>query len=469
MAAAPEAAGGRVSTADRAFPFPPMSMSPVLVCCRWKPSTGCTSAPAIEVRRRGAHPPRCIQHRPRLRHWLSRAAAHALLRTLPTIVGAVLAGTAGAQAGEVVHRAAGDAMANSYLLHPFAGRPRALLVLLPGYGGDVRSFTRESAYTPSTLPERLAGAGVLTVTAVPDPETLFATEAPLARLDSIVAEVVRRFGVAPHRVAVGGFSAGGTGAVRYAQRCAAGGCTAVPGVAAVFGVDPPLDFERLYRSAQLIVRRGAPRSNLAEERWLMDALETSLGGGPDAAPDAYHRASPLLASRADGGNARWLAQTPIRLYTEPDVHWWMEERDLDYSGMNAMDHAALVNLLRVAGNDRAELITTRGRGYRPDGRRHPHSWSIVDEAELADWLVSQLLDVDDRSDAPVSVCAADVQPNPSFSRSLRQRPAQPCATRCLASAVASTGGRGPPAQTAGSSGSPPGARATARLGLAPRT
>jgi hypothetical protein len=320
-------------------------------------------------------------------------------------MGAVLAGSAAAQAGEVVHRTPGDTVANSYLVHPFAGRPRALLVLLPGYGGDARSFTRSSAYTPSTLPERLAAAGVLTVTAVPDPETLYATEASLARLDSTVAEVVRRFGVAPERVAVGGFSAGGTGAVRYAQRCAANGCMAVPGVAAAFGVDPPLDFERLYRSARLIVRRGAPRSNLAEERWLMDALEASLGGGPDAAPDAYHRASPLIASRADGGNARLLAQTPIRLYTEPDVHWWMEARDLDYSGMNAMDHAALINLLRVAGNDRAELITTSGRGYRPDGRRHPHSWSIVDEAELADWLVARLLGVPDRSDDADCGCA----------------------------------------------------------------
>jgi hypothetical protein len=58
--------------------------------------------------------------------------------------------------------------------------------------------------------------------------------------------------------------------------------------------------------------------------------------------------------------------------------------------MNAVDHAALINLLRVAGNDRAELITTTGRGYRPGGRRHPHSWSIVDEAQLERWLLTTL-------------------------------------------------------------------------------
>ena len=55
-----------------------------------------------------------------------------------------------------------------------------------------------------------------------------------------------------------------------------------------------------------------------------------------------------------------------------------------------MDHAALINLLRVAGNARAELITTTGKGYRPDGRRHPHSWSIVDELDLVRWLLLAL-------------------------------------------------------------------------------
>ncbi|HEX8673201.1 MAG TPA: hypothetical protein VF710_15010 [Longimicrobium sp.] len=47
-------------------------------------------------------------------------------------------------------------------------------------------------------------------------------------------------------------------------------------------------------------------------------------------------------------------------------------------------------LLRVAGNKRAELITTTGKGFRQDGRRDPYSWSIVDEPELARWLLAAL-------------------------------------------------------------------------------
>lgn len=210
---------------------------------------------------------------------------------------------------------------------------------------------------------------------------------------------MRQHGLPRERVVIGGFSAGGTGAVRYAQMCAQQKCRALPRIAAVFAVDPPLDFERLYRASHLALQRNAPRSNAEEEKMIVETLRRSLGGTPDEARESYRLHSAVLASAADGGNARLLARTPIRLYTEPDVLWWMEQRNLDFFGqrnldffgMNSVDHAALINLLRVAGNGRAELITTAGKGFRPGGRRHPHSWSIADEPDLARWLLAALV------------------------------------------------------------------------------
>lgn len=70
--------------------------------------------------------------------------------------------------------------------------------------------------------------------------------------------------------------------------------------------------------------------------------------------------------------------------------WWIENRGADYYGMNSFDAAALVRQLTVRGHMQAQLITTSGKGYRSDGRRHPHSWSIVDQPDLARWIVLQL-------------------------------------------------------------------------------
>lgn len=87
-----------------------------------------------------------------------------------------------------------------------------------------------------------------------------------------------------------------------------------------------------------------------------------------------------------GGQAALLREVAVRLYTEPDVDWWMANRQVDYYSMNALDAAALITQLQLMGHKDAELITTHGRGFRPGGARHPHSWSIVDEEELAGWI-----------------------------------------------------------------------------------
>ncbi len=241
-------------------------------------------------------------------------------KLLPVILLILGAAPLQGQRTEVVRRTPGDTIGNSYRVHEPKGTPQGLLVLLPGYGSGVDVFA-PSSYTPSTLPARMAEQNVLTIVAVPEVETLYESDTPLRVLDSVVAEVLQKYRIPRDRVVIGGFSAGGTGAVRYAQFCAQGLCKATPKVAGVFGVDPPLDFERLYRSSEVIVRRGAPRSNIAEERMILETLRGALGGSPDEMSSAYQRQSPLLASAPDGGNAKLLAATPVRLYVDPDVQW----------------------------------------------------------------------------------------------------------------------------------------------------
>ncbi|MFR5659452.1 MAG: hypothetical protein ACLUDU_16440 [Butyricimonas faecihominis] len=82
--------------------------------------------------------------------------------------------------------------------------------------------------------------------------------------------------------------------------------------------------------------------------------------------------------------------TPIRIYIEPDIQWWLDERETDVFGLNIIDCSAMINELKRLGNDRAALIETQNKGYRkPDNNRHPHSWSIVDNRELIEWLLQQ--------------------------------------------------------------------------------
>lgn len=85
-----------------------------------------------------------------------------------------------------------------------------------------------------------------------------------------------------------------------------------------------------------------------------------------------------------------LLHTPIMLFTEPDINWWINERNYDLSYSNSYDCAAMINELKLLGNDEAILILTENIRYRkPDNRKHPHSWSIADPTELSNWLLSR--------------------------------------------------------------------------------
>jgi hypothetical protein len=119
-------------------------------------------------------------------------------------------------------------------------------------------------------------------------------------------------------------------------------------------------------------------------------LRSALGGSPNQVREIYRKRSPFLASEKGGGNARLLKNVPIRLYVEPDVVWTIENTGRDYYTLNALDQAALMLQLRALGNTRVELIVTTGKGFRPPGIRNPHSWTIVDEPELAAWLATCL-------------------------------------------------------------------------------
>ena len=56
--------------------------------------------------------------------------------------------------------------------------------------------------------------------------------------------------------------------------------------------------------------------------------------------------------------------------------------------MNSIDMAALVYDLKLMGNERAKLVTTHQQRQDFDKGSSPHTWSIVDNADLVDWFIS---------------------------------------------------------------------------------
>ena len=204
-------------------------------------------------------------------------------------------------------------------------------------------------------------------------------------------EVITRHKIPAEHLLFLGMSLAGTRALKMAQfaRSEQSEYKLLPRAVAI--CDAPLDFVRFWQSCKRAKKLNFQPAAANEGKWVSAVLEKNLGGPPETAKAAYLDYSPYSKSDEKQSKVALLAENiAIRAYTEPDINWWIEARRKDLYDMNTIDAAALVNSLKIIGNEEAELILTEDKGYLPDGRRHPHSWSIVDEKELIDWFLEKI-------------------------------------------------------------------------------
>jgi len=292
-----------------------------------------------------------------------------------------------AQTYEYVYRNPQDSSYNCYLkVIPEADSIRGLIV---------RDFTRlpdatvKSPYRFTDLALENDLMVIYTTTSDFYPELYYNDTGP-ALLDEIVNEVLVAHNIPVENIFIGGISASGTRALRYAQYCEEGKSKYEHKVSGVFVVDSPLDLERFYWSSDNILKRDEENGMLEESKLMQRALPLQLDGSPNEVPENYIMASVFSKSAADGGNARHYKGIPIILYCEPDMNWWIDQRSATYYDINAYDIVGFVRELRSMGNKDVTLITTSNKGFDRKGNRKPHSWTIVDEPELMSWIRAHL-------------------------------------------------------------------------------
>lgn len=270
-----------------------------------------------------------------------------------------------------VHLDERDSAASCYAAIVPADRPvDSYLILIPGFGESA-----DDVLAATELPVKAAEAGIAVFipTLQDGVESYSFSAESQACLNKIVSDIRSRFDLANKPYFTGGFSMGGAAAVRFAELQSSD----LP--RAVFAIDSPLDYERFRYATERDV--NVYRKGLADG----DSIYVQLL--EDITPLVAD--SPYLLSDTTHAATQPLKDTPIRYYIEPATQWWLDNRHTDVLGLNILDGTAFINDLRLLGNDKAELIVTSGKGYRNGGRTyHPHSWTIVDVADLIAWLQS---------------------------------------------------------------------------------
>ena len=292
--------------------------------------------------------------------------------------------TISGQAVERVYRM-GDSTQNFYLALVPEIQAKGLLIILPGFGSMPAQVLEET-----DLPFKARKDGYLVVIPYLAVETDYLDSLSQGRLTTLIPEISETYKIPKNRFIIGGHSIGWNGALLYAENAYRLNNEKIVKPNLVFGVDPPLDMKQLWDNFVYYKKINFSQPAVNEANYFLERFKKQLGGSPLEKPNAYEKISSFYRDADEGGNAKYLRSIPVRLYCDPDINWYIENRRTPIERTNTADLTACIVQLKLLGNNDAELITNVGKGYFPDGRRHPHAFSQLDAGEFLTWANKML-------------------------------------------------------------------------------
>lgn len=289
------------------------------------------------------------------------------------------------QKQEIVYRSKGDTTENYYLALVPDSTSKCLLVIIPGF-----ATTPNEVLSETRLPQTAVKNGYTVIIPLlvkydkEDTANIFEQ-----RLETLIPELQKKYNISKNKFIIGGHSLGGGQALYYAEQAFKKNTTKIIKPDLVFGVDPPLDMKRLYNSYVRSMTIERTKAKGSEAEFIVNRFNHIYGGSPVQKPKTYENASAYYRDAVDGGNAKYLKSVPVRLYSDPDVNWFITERNTPIEWTNLADITSCIVQLRNLGNKKAEYISCLGKGFQ-NGKRHPHGFSMLDADEFILWAGKML-------------------------------------------------------------------------------
>ncbi|MBS1772688.1 MAG: alpha/beta hydrolase [Bacteroidetes bacterium] len=261
------------------------------------------------------------------------------------------------------------------------GEIKAVLVLLAGY-----SQGPENTLPETKLDSLAYDNNILTISFAAGYE-VYARERVVNNLTAVLKDVVKRYKVDPSKFVLGGFSAGGTIALRYVELCNQYPDRYPVHPKGIFTVDSPIDIFSCWELFEQIVKDNFSKLAVDEANSAMQMMREDRGVPRDNVAK-YAEVAPFSMNPAYCNNEKYLKEIAVRTYHEINVEWRLVNRLQTVHNSNYEFSAELVKRLMVMGNKKAQFIQSKRPGIRANGMRHPHSWSIVDEEECIQWIKS---------------------------------------------------------------------------------
>jgi pimeloyl-ACP methyl ester carboxylesterase len=266
-----------------------------------------------------------------------------------------------------------------HVVEPKSANISGVLLLLAGFG------QRAEDTPPETKLHHVAFTNKILTVFFAAGNKLYADSITEKKLSAVLKDVVTRYKVKTDKFVLGGFSAGGTIALRYVELCNEFPDKFPIQPKGVFMVDSPIDFFTIWNELEELANSSSSEISIEEAVRAMKHIKDDHGD-PKENFSYYANLNPFSMNKKHGENELFLKSTAVRVYHDVDISWWLKNRNQSVIQSNYLVTSELINRLLLMGNSKAEFMQSYQTGYRSNGERHPHSWSIIEEVEFMQWM-----------------------------------------------------------------------------------
>lgn len=259
-----------------------------------------------------------------------------------------------------------------------ATEQKAILILFPCFPCDV-----ENTKTEANFLKDIEKDGITTLLLNIN-QKLYLKDSEKTEYAELLNTILDNNKVEKENIFIGGFSSGGNISVILSNFLLKTKNSIQP--KGVFVVDSPLDIEKLYLNAKEDIKRNIDKDGIEEGLFIVDLLDTEIGMLSDN-KKKYEILSPYLTSTNSTNNIYYLKDIKTRFYFELDLKNQLKNTGRKYKELNAYQLEKTKESLKNLGAKKSELVITKNRGYRANGKRETHSWNIVERESLLKWIL----------------------------------------------------------------------------------
>ena len=266
-----------------------------------------------------------------------------------------------------------------YAVQPASDSIVGVLVLLAGFGQHAEDTP------PETKLHNVAYSNNILTVFYAAGNKLYTDSITQYKLSKVIQDILTRYPVKANSFVLGGFSAGGMVAMRYTELCIAYPDKFPIQPKGIFTADSPIDIFTIYEQLEESARNKYSELAVEEAERAIEFIKNDYGI-PRENVAKYAPLTAFSMNRNYGENEKYLRNIAVRTYHDVDIAWRIKNRNQTVHNSNYEVSAELINRLVLMGNTKAEFMQTFKTGYRSNGLRHPHSWSIIDEVECIAWM-----------------------------------------------------------------------------------